>query len=74
MHFPMVNDVGLLLAKESTARIGAMIEGRAGFDRRSAQVVLSQYLVFHLVERGDLIDCSRTADKTADRRSFIIDL
>ena len=39
----MVNDVGLMFAEESTARIGAMIEGGAGFDRRSAEVVVSQY-------------------------------
>ena len=51
----MVNDVGLLFAKESAARIGAMIEGRASLDRRSAQVVISQYFVFYFVEKGDPI-------------------
>ena len=58
----MLNDVGLVFAKVTTARIGAMIEGRAAFDRRSARVVLSQYLVFHLVERADLIERNRTTD------------
>ena len=57
-----MNDVGLMFAKETTTRIGTMIEGGAGFDCRSA--VSGQYFLFHSVERGHLIECSRTADET----------
>ena len=60
-----MNDVGLMFAEETTARIGAMIEGGAGFDCRSAEAVVSQHFLSHSVEKGDLIECSRTADKTA---------
>lgn len=54
-----------MFAEETTARIGAMIEGGAGFDRRSVEVVVSQYFIFHSVEKGGLLECRRTADKTA---------
>ena len=39
----MVNDIGLMFAEESTAWIGAVIEGGARFNRRSAKVDVSQY-------------------------------
>ena len=58
----MVNDVGLVFAEETTARIGAMIVGGAGFDRRSAEVVISASF-FRSVEKGELVYCSKTVDK-----------
>lgn len=60
-----MNDVGLMFAEETTARIGAMKEGGAGFDSRSAEAVVSQYFPSHSVEKGNLIECSRIADEIA---------
>lgn len=47
VHLPMVNDVGLVFAKETTARIGTMKEGGAGVYRRSIEVHVST-MVFNL--------------------------
>lgn len=51
VHLPMVNDVGLLFAEETAARIGTMKEGGAGIYRRSAEVDVSTF-VFKLRGKG----------------------
>ena len=47
----MVNDIGLLFAEESAARIGTMKEGGAGIYRRSVEVDVSTF-VFKLRGKG----------------------
>lgn len=45
VHLPMVNDVGLVFAEESAARIGTMKEGGAGIYRRSVEVDVSTSVI-----------------------------
>ena len=44
MHLPMVNDIGLVFAEETAARIGTMEEGSAEICRRSVEADVSTFL------------------------------
>lgn len=44
VHLPMVNDVGLVFAEETAARIGTMKEGGSGIYRRSVEDDVSTFV------------------------------
>ena len=55
VNFPMVNNVGLVFAEETAARIGTMKEGGSGIYRGSVEDDVSTFFS-NYVEKGKMLE------------------